>query len=75
MTLWGKRKQQNMEQLHAHDCYQNVTETSGHRIWHKKYKHTHNFRIVSSVKKSSMVYMVCCTLAAHHVLCRTHAWH
>jgi len=43
--------------------------------WHKKYKHVHNSRIVSSVKKFSMVYIVCCTLAAHHVLCRTHARH
>ena len=43
------------------DGYQNVTETSGHRIWHKKYKDMHNSRIVSSVKKSSTVYMVCCT--------------
>ena len=73
MTLWGKREQthiQNTEQLHDH--YQNVTETSGHRIWHKKYKHMHNLRIVSSVKQSSTVYMACCTLAAHRVLCRTH---
>jgi len=28
-TLWGEHEQvhvQNMEQLHAHDCYQNATE-------------------------------------------------
>ena len=28
-ALWGKHERvhvQNMEQLHAHDCYQNVTE-------------------------------------------------
>ena len=33
MTLWDEPERihiQNMEQLHAHDCYQNVTETSGH---------------------------------------------
>jgi len=27
-----------MEQLHAHDCRGDVTETSGHRVRHKKYK-------------------------------------
>jgi len=41
----------------------------------QKYKHMYNLRIVSSLKQSSTVYMVCCTLAAHHVLCRTHARH
>jgi len=30
-----------MEQLHAHDRYQNVTEhkTSGHSIWNKIYRY------------------------------------
>jgi len=31
-----------MEQLHAHDCHGDVTETSGHRMRHKKYKSMHN---------------------------------
>jgi len=29
MTLWGKHERvhmQNVDQLHAHDCHQNVTE-------------------------------------------------
>ena len=39
----------------------NVTETSGHRIWHKKYKHIHN---------------TCTTHAQHmHNTCTTHAQH
>jgi len=36
------------EQLHAREHYQNVTETSGHRVWYKMYKHMHNTRIVTS---------------------------
>jgi len=39
MTLWGELEQihvQNMEQLHVHDCHPDVTEISGHRIWHTK---------------------------------------
>jgi len=33
-----------MENLHAHDGYQKVTEhgTSSHRIWNKIYRHMHN---------------------------------
>jgi len=43
-TFWGEPERvhvQNMEQLHAHDRYQNVTEhkTSGHSIWNKIYRH------------------------------------
>jgi len=32
-----------MEQLHAHDRYQNVAEhkTSGHSIWNKIYRYAH----------------------------------
>ena len=36
------------EQLHAREHYQNVTETSGHRVWYKMYKHMYNTRIVNS---------------------------
>jgi len=36
-----------MEQLHAHDCHGDVTETSGHRVRHKKYKNMHNTGTVS----------------------------
>jgi len=39
MTLWGEPERihvQNTEQLHAHDCHPDVTESSGHRIWHTK---------------------------------------
>jgi len=25
-----------MEQLHAHDCHPDVTETSGHKRWYTK---------------------------------------
>jgi len=35
MTLWGECERMHMqskEWLHAHDCHQNVTETSGHQI-------------------------------------------
>jgi len=43
MTLWGEPERVhmlNMEQLHAHDRHQNVTEhstTLGHWISHKKH--------------------------------------
>jgi len=43
MTSWGEPERlhiQNMEQLHAHDCHPNVTETSGPRIWHTKNTNT-----------------------------------
>ena len=65
------------EQLHAHDCHQNVTEPSGHRIWHKKYKHMHQTGTVSQAIASSVKQSVryvthgpiwmCCTLA--HIMC------
>ena len=43
-TLWGEPEQvhvQNMEHLHAHDRYQNVTEhkTSGHSTRNKMYRY------------------------------------
>jgi len=47
-----------MEQLHAHDCYQNVTEhstISGNRVWPKDYEytHTHNTGTESQASWSS----------------------
>jgi len=43
--MWGEPEGvhvQSMEQLHAHDRYQNVTEhkASGHSIWNKIYRYT-----------------------------------
>jgi len=79
---------QNTEQLHAHDCHRDATETSGHRLWHKKYKHMHNTGTKSQAMAqwsspagmSHTVYIwMCCTLAAYHVLCKTRGlvprWH
>jgi len=40
--------------LHAHDCYQNVTRTSGHRIWHKKVQ-THALHALKNCEFSEEV--------------------
>jgi len=37
---WVSAVEERIDQLHAYDCYQNVTEPhAGHRISHKKYTH------------------------------------
>ena len=71
------------EQLHAHDCYQNVTEcstTSGHRTLHQMYiqlvKYTAQelwVRLAEAVQQACHRRPIrCCTLGlAHHVFCRT----
>ena len=77
MTLWGE-----CEYKYTYRTWSSCIHMTATRIFwdfrlqsmtrKTKYKHMHNLRIVSSVKQSRTVYMVCCTLAAHHVLCRTH---
>jgi len=78
-TLWGEREWiqvQNMEQLHALDSQQSITETTGYRLWHNKFKHMHNTGTVSQAPagRSHMAYIDVLrrALAAHHMLCRTH---
>ena len=43
MTLWGERERMHVRDMekkwYSHVRHQNVTETPGHRIWHKTYKH------------------------------------
>ena len=79
-----------MEQLHAHDCHQDVAETSGHRnyMWHtkntnkstnKKYKHVSNTGTVSQpiAQWSNPAGLYGCAahcMVAHHVLWNTYEY-
>jgi len=71
---------QNTKQLHAHDRHQNVTETSGHRIWQKSTNTCNTQELWGRLEFNEVVQHVhhtrslrmCCTLAVHYVLCRTH---
>ena len=85
VILWGEYEWiriEYTEQWHAHDCYQIVTKTSDHRIWHKRYKHKHNTRIVSQaiVQWSSTAHGVygvlhtgsTCTLQDKRTWCSLH---
>ena len=88
MTFWGEPEwihvqNFNMEQLHAHDCHGDVTETSGHRIRQKHAQHRNGESDYSSVKQSSR-YVThslygCAAHWQHIVLCKTHGliprWH
>jgi len=38
-----------------HNCHLDMTETSGHRIWHKNYKPMHNTETVSQTILSEAV--------------------
>ena len=56
----------NTEQLHEHNCHPDVTETSGHRMIHQKYKHRNS----ESVKQSTRYV----THGHMDVLCKTMDW-
>jgi len=69
-TLWGEPEQvhvQNMEQLHAHDCYQNLTEhkTSGHTIGNKIYRYAQfqHRKCVMLASPACMSCLVCMVVA------------
>ena len=78
MTLWGEPEWmhvQNMEQLHAHGCYQNVTDLSVTQPQHiiSRHQSTHIATVTVSqasgrslAGRSHTAYKyvyVCCTLA------------
>jgi len=62
-----------MEQLHAHDRYQNVTEhkTSGHSIWNKIYRPAQYRKWVrrGPAGMSCPVCMVAVCTWVHHTMC------
>jgi len=84
MTLyvgWGESERlhvQNTEKLHEISIIRTRLRLQATEYWwHKKYNHMHNTGIVSQVTAVQQVHhtwsiWMCCTLAAHHGLCRKH---